>query len=422
MSAAARLAAAIAAGVVGPVAVLGVLGVAVAGGARWPLAAALVVAGAAVVATVAAVVLRGQLEARLSRPDERGRAAFRRAVERLGDVLESTDDRARLVAVVLDAALLLVPARSAVFWRASGRDLVAAACTPAGAAVDGSRLPAATGVAGRAGATTAVVTAPAGEDPGAGPTGSVRPVAPEPDCPAAVAVPVTVEGRLYGVLAVYDRVTGGPFSAEEVDVLAAFGRQVQAAITTTFLHEETRRLAITDGLTGVWNRRWFELEVARELERARRFGEPFTLLLLDIDDFKALNDTYGHQAGDAALVELAQRLMTSTREVDAVARYGGEEFAVLFPRTEIDDAVVVAERILDEVTGSPFPVPAGMHLPVTVSMGLATHPAHGTTVAELVGAADAALYRAKAGGKNRLQLAGGGAAVTTDPDPGGHDR
>jgi diguanylate cyclase (GGDEF)-like protein len=170
------------------------------------------------------------------------------------------------------------------------------------------------------------------------------------------------------------------------------------------LHEETRRLSITDGLTGVWNRRHFDMRCAEEVDRSVRFGDPFAIVLADLDWFKQVNDVHGHQAGDAVLVELAERLTAGSRDVDLVARYGGEEFAMILPRTDVDGAVRLARKLRETVAATPFPVGADV-LDITMSVGVAVFPRHGGTAKEVVAAADAALYRAKAAGKNRVEAA-----------------
>ncbi|MDP9019749.1 MAG: GGDEF domain-containing protein, partial [Actinomycetota bacterium] len=190
------------------------------------------------------------------------------------------------------------------------------------------------------------------------------------------------------------------------------------SIDRTFLHEEARRLAVTDGLTGVWNRRHLDLRCSEELDRAARFGERFALVMCDLDGFAELNNRFGHQVGDAVLVEVAGRLTGSTRRVDLVARYGGEEFLLLLPRTDLPGALEVAEKVRAAVSCRPVPTDAG-EVTVTLSLGVACHPEHGTTVRALIGAADAAMYEAKRAGKNRVCVAGNEPSPHLDPDIGG---
>jgi diguanylate cyclase (GGDEF)-like protein len=194
----------------------------------------------------------------------------------------------------------------------------------------------------------------------------------------ALAVPVRARGRLDGVLSLY-RGSGAPFGDDELDDTVGLARQAGAAIDTTYLHDEARRLSLTDGLTSLWNRRQFELRAAQELERAVRFRERFSVVIVDLDDFKRVNDSHGHLVGDAVLIETAQRLVAATREVDTVARFGGEEFVLLLPQTDALGAVRVAEKVREEVAAKPVETDAGA-LPVTLSAGVACHPDDGTSI------------------------------------------
>jgi two-component system cell cycle response regulator len=165
-----------------------------------------------------------------------------------------------------------------------------------------------------------------------------------------------------------------------------------------------RQVAITDGLTGLHTRRFFEEAIATETARALRTGSSLGLLILDIDHFKRVNDRYGHNGGDRVLCEVADRLRSSVRPGDVVARYGGEEFAVLLPQAGERDIVGTGERIRTSLAGAPIVVNQKTSISVSVSVGAAALPEHGRTPAELVLAADRALYAAKQTGRNRLVI------------------
>ncbi|MFB9323285.1 GGDEF domain-containing protein [Cryptosporangium minutisporangium] len=162
-----------------------------------------------------------------------------------------------------------------------------------------------------------------------------------------------------------------------------------------------REVAITDGLTGLHTRRYFEHSLAVEAERALR-GAGVAVLLLDIDHFKSVNDTYGHHGGDRVLCEVARRLQATLRDGELIARYGGEEFAVLVPNTVPPIAREVAERVRSALSDTPMPVSPTRSAPVTVSIGVATMPEDADSGDELVRLADRLLYASKEAGRNRV--------------------
>ena len=161
-------------------------------------------------------------------------------------------------------------------------------------------------------------------------------------------------------------------------------------------------LATRDSLTGLYNHREFYALLADELARAQRFNRPVSLLLLDIDYFKRVNDTYGHLAGDAVLKGLGGLLRCHERVIDRVCRYGGEEITVILPETDLETAAHAAERLRTAVEAQPFDINANLLLHITVSIGVASFPVHADNVQALVAAADAAMYAAKKGGRNRI--------------------
>jgi diguanylate cyclase (GGDEF)-like protein len=215
-----------------------------------------------------------------------------------------------------------------------------------------------------------------------------------------IVVSLTAEGEPLGVLAVE---RGGPLGIKvpvrTVTILGQFAAHAALALRNTRLLAEVERLAHVDGLTGVANRRAFEVVLAREVRRARRGGGLLSLGVFDVDHFKAVNDTLGHQAGDTVLREVAQILTSATRDVDIVARYGGEEFAVILPACGPSDAVRVAERIRRAVAAH-----RGL-ASVTVSAGVASLPAHAVDGDGLIAAADEALYQSKGEGRDRVTVA-----------------
>jgi len=160
--------------------------------------------------------------------------------------------------------------------------------------------------------------------------------------------------------------------------------------------------ANVDGLTGVYNRRFFEKQIAGELDRATRYEKALSVIMLDIDHFKKLNDEFGHLLGDEVLKQVSNIFRTQLRRLDFICRYGGEEFAIILPETGGEDALGVADKVRRMIEAHSFP---GVPRPVTISLGVAECPAHGVTRDTLVKSADQALYASKLGGRNRVTFA-----------------
>jgi two-component system, cell cycle response regulator len=190
---------------------------------------------------------------------------------------------------------------------------------------------------------------------------------------------------------------------------AVLERSLRYALKLGDTLEALRQLATRDELTGLLNRRVFDQTFDDELERAKRFGRSFAMIMLDIDHFKQVNDTHGHPTGDVVLAEVARRLQSRVRSVDRVMRYGGEEFAVLMFECDVAMALDLANRLCADVRQVPIEADK-LTLSVTISAGIAMYPAHGQTKVALVKAADGALYAAKTAGRDRAVLAG-------DPEP-----
>lgn len=230
------------------------------------------------------------------------------------------------------------------------------------------------------------------------------PDAPAPDEPLQQClVPVVFREELRGVVLLERQPEDPPFSEERTALLATLAGQMGLALENARLYRATLHLSITDGLTGLFNARYFYERLEIEISRARRYGHPLSLFMLDIDYFKRFNDTYGHLGGDDALRRLALLIRGESRDTDTVARYGGEEFSIILPETGTEQAMTLAERIRNAVEGAKVsPGPGEDRIPLTVSIGIATLP-EGMAVAEdLVRLADKALYRAKESGRNMV--------------------
>jgi diguanylate cyclase (GGDEF)-like protein len=219
---------------------------------------------------------------------------------------------------------------------------------------------------------------------------------------AHLASGVSVE--YVGVLAIARRER--EFTREEGELLEYLAGQASVSIENASLHEMVQEQAVTDELTGLANSRALHAILEREIERGRRFNSPLALVMVDVDDFKRVNDTYGHQQGDEVLASVASVLRDLSRDIDAPARYGGEELAVVLPQTDSGGAMRLAERMREAVEAMRVPrVGGGAPLAVTASFGVAVIPDSASDKSSLIAAADAALYRAKRSGKNRVERA-----------------
>jgi diguanylate cyclase (GGDEF)-like protein len=344
---------------------------------------------------------------------EASRDELQAGLSRLGDTLSSTHDLDRILAVVLETAMASTRAQAGmVLMLVPGRDElvleVGRGVADRGVPAE-LRLPVGEGVTGRVAQTGEVVMGSLGTGPG-----EHRAGAGEPTSGSVIAVPLKSSGRVIGVLDLFDRLDAERFDERDLATIRTFASQATVAIDNVLLHDEAQRLSITDGLTGLWNYRYFTMTIGKEIERSARFGRPLALLMLDIDLFKAVNDNYGHQRGDSVLVELAGRIRGQVRDVDTVARYGGEEVVVILPETDEAGAAQAAERICDAVRRRPFGEPGQPEVYVTVSIGAAVFPAHGGSSTTLLRRADEALYEAKDAGRDTWRMA---TAAPAEPTP-----
>ncbi|MFC0507890.1 diguanylate cyclase [Micromonospora costi] len=371
----------------------------------------------------------------------------------LGDTLASTHDLQRILRVILNSAIAATGARAGALLLVDPGGVLVARCTdgldgrwPGDGGPTTLRVPVGSGVVGAVAATgvpqrgrmepadvppgeprcrtyvAVPFAAPGGpggpggpgpsEGPGPTPSGGDAPTV---ELPAGVVAAVgraagdpASPAAALGVLALYDRLGTDEFDDDDVVTLRTFASHAAVAVENVRMHEEAQRLSLTDPLTGLWNYRYLRESIRREVERASRFGRMLSVLALDLDRFKDVNDTYGHAAGDTVLAEFARRVRGEIREVDLAFRQGGEEFVLLLPETDARGAAIVAERLgaairdtsiaVDAHGGSPVPVR------VTVSIGIAVYPDHAGTGQEVLDAADDALYAAKAAGRDTYRL------------------
>ncbi len=219
----------------------------------------------------------------------------------------------------------------------------------------------------------------------------------------AIAHPLRGAEALHEIVGVVSVARSGrPFTPGDRELFSYLAGQVARSMENVELHETTARRSVTDELTGLSNRRAFDAALTAEIERARRFGSELSLVLIDLDDFKQVNDTYGHPQGDVVLREVARVLRESSREIDHPARYGGEELAAVLPGTDLEGAFNRAERIRELIAQLRIArLDGGGTLSITASCGVASAQTTGTDARALVQAADRALYEAKGDGKNK---------------------
>ena len=212
--------------------------------------------------------------------------------------------------------------------------------------------------------------------------------------------PIKSRGNVVGILALGKKRRGRLYSYEDVELVRGMTNQAGIIIENAQLYSQAVVRANTDGLTGLYNHRHFHERLEQEIARGSRFGTTFSLIMLDLDLFKAYNDIYGHLAGDKILKRIGRYIDSSLRSIDLAFRYGGEEFTVILPETRLDDAYRVAERIRKTIESKT----SSRAMPITASVGVACWPVDGIMKEEIVSRADAALYRAKQAGRNRTFL------------------
>ena len=216
--------------------------------------------------------------------------------------------------------------------------------------------------------------------------------------------PLISRGRTIGVVEIINRV-GGRFTQTDLDILLTLVEPCAIAIENAMLFQRTEQLTITDDLTKLFNSRYMNLYIGREIKRCKRHGIPLSVIFLDLDGFKGINDQYGHLAGSGTLAEVGSILAEEVRESDILARYGGDEFVVVLPETPPGGALVIAERLRRAIEEHAFLGAQGLSARISASFGIASYPDHALTPEGLIQKADQAMYRVKERDKNGIEVA-----------------
>jgi diguanylate cyclase (GGDEF)-like protein len=216
--------------------------------------------------------------------------------------------------------------------------------------------------------------------------------------------PLISRGRTIGVVEIINRL-GGRFTQADLDVLLTLVEPCAIAIENAVLFQKAEQLTITDDLTKLFNSRYLNLYIGREIKRCKRHGIPLSVIFLDLDGFKGVNDQFGHLAGSSTLTEVGGILAEAVRESDILARYGGDEFVVVLPETPPSGALVIAERIRRAIESHCFLEAQGLAARISASFGIASYPDHALTPEGLIQKADQAMYRVKERDKNGIEVA-----------------
>ena len=216
---------------------------------------------------------------------------------------------------------------------------------------------------------------------------------------AITVLPLMVQGNPFGCLVAVS--LKKEVDSMEKNYLKLFAGQIELSVSMTRLLESVKTQAVTDVLTGLYNRRYFDETLAKEIKKSQRSQRPFTLITLDLDHLKQINDTYGHSAGDKAIALIGSILLKSARETDIPARFGGEEFALVMPDTDTEGGIDAAERIRAMIASKKIEGVGN----ITASIGVATYLKHANTIEDLVKLVDQAMYSAKENGRNRVEVA-----------------
>ncbi|MEA2163756.1 MAG: two-component system, cell cycle response regulator [Thermoanaerobaculia bacterium] len=219
-----------------------------------------------------------------------------------------------------------------------------------------------------------------------------------------IVMPLQAQHDLIGVIRV-PLDAGENYDPDGVADVSRYLRQVASVLSNIYQLTRSRDLAMRDDLTKAFNRRFFDAYLDEEIERARRYAATCSIIFLDLDDLKTVNNAYGHLAGSRTLQEVAKRILGAVRGIDKVVRFGGDEFCIILPQTDQEQAVAVAHRVRRSMMSAPFHLSDEIDIAISASFGIATYPTHGLTKDDLIRQADAAMYRVKSTTKDAVGVA-----------------
>lgn len=237
------------------------------------------------------------------------------------------------------------------------------------------------------------------------PEGSTPDARPEGESYRVLCLPLYARGRLIGAVQATRKASFQPFNHEEVCVLELVCESLARALANAIDYHDATRQTLIDDLTRLYNVRYLYQTLDNEIRRARRYGSAVSVVFMDLDGFKLVNDAYGHRAGSVTLTEVAEVITMSVRESDFVARYGGDEFVLMLPETSARRGVQMAERVRSQIASHRFNGGVGADIYLTASFGVASFPEHATEAEKLIELADAAMYEAKQRNKNNVRIA-----------------
>lgn len=225
---------------------------------------------------------------------------------------------------------------------------------------------------------------------------------------SVMAVPIISKEQVIGVVEVINKKGGDSFGRKDLDLLLKLVDQAAIAVEHARIYQKMADLAVTDDLTNLFNMRYLARTLEVEIERARRHGASVSLIFIDLDHFKEINDQHGHLMGSRVLIEVAQILLRNIRSIDVVARYGGDEFVVVLPQTDPAAAFAIAERVRRSIAGHTFLKGEGLQIRLTASCGIAAYPDHAKSKEDLIRLADEAMYRVKHEVRDSVYIVGHG--------------